>query len=357
VEYCNLKGQGRYARMRQANGFADPHNVRFWSIGNENYLGGEIGAKTVSEWGPLVRESAKMMRAVDRNIKVLAAATTTGNWTAPLLKEAGQYLDYISIHGYWDPLWQVNKPSGYLQCIMRSGEPEQEILEAAALLETTGFKGKIKIAFDEWNLRGWHHPGFPGGGAEPDLIARRAENDRNETYTMADAVFSAGLLNACLRHAEDVQMACMAPVVNARGPLFVHPKGVVRRTTFHVLKMYAELLEPNVVAGQVSSEPLKSGDKSVPALDAVVTCSDDRTRFAVALVNRHPDQAVDCTLNLSAPPRNGAVKVRLLSGDSTDAFNDVDRLDRVVPETREWKLRNGTVQLPPHSVSIVQASV
>ena len=230
-------------------------------------------------------------------------------------------------------------------------------LEAAALLETTGFKGKIKIAFDEWNLRGWHHPGFPGGGAEPDLIARRAENNRNETYTMADAVFSAGLLNACLRHAEDVRMACMAPVVNARGPLFVHPKGIVRRTTFHVLKMYADLLEPNVVAGQVSSEPLQSGGKSVPALDAVVTCSDDRARFAVALVNRHPDLSVNCKLNLSAPPRDGAVKARLLSGDSPDAYNDVDRPGRVVPETREWKLQGGTVEVPPHSVSIVQGSV
>ena len=138
-----------------------------------------------------------MMRAVDKNIKVLAAATTTVDWTAPLLKEAGQYLDYISIHGYWDPLWQVNKPSNYLQCIMRSGEPEQEILEAEALLETTGFKGRIKIAFDKWNLRGWHHPGFPGGGADPALIARRAENDRNETYTMADVCGLTGAERAC----------------------------------------------------------------------------------------------------------------------------------------------------------------
>jgi alpha-N-arabinofuranosidase len=241
--------------------------------------------------------------------------------------------------------------------MMRSEEPEQEILQAAALLETTGFKGKIKIAFDEWNLRGWHHPGFPGGGADTALIAQRAENDRNETYTMADAVFSAGLLNACLRHAEDVQMACMAPVVNARGPLFVHPKGIVRRTTFHVLKMYADLLEPNVLAAQVSSEPLKSGEKQVPVLDAVVTSSDDRRRFAVALVNRHPDQPVQCTLNLGAPPRDGAVQVRLLAGDSPDAYNDVGRPDRVAPETRQWKLQGGAVQLPPHSVSILQGPV
>jgi len=97
--------------------------------------------------------------------------------------------------------------------------------------------------------------GVPGGGAEPSLIAQRAENDRNENLYHGGCGFLGGLLNACLRHAEDVQMACMAPVVNARGPLFVHPKGIVRRTTFHVLQMYANLLEPNVLAAKVSSEP------------------------------------------------------------------------------------------------------
>ena len=40
VEYCNLKDKGIFAKERIANGYAEPHNVRFWSIGNENW---EIG--------------------------------------------------------------------------------------------------------------------------------------------------------------------------------------------------------------------------------------------------------------------------------------------------------------------------
>jgi alpha-N-arabinofuranosidase len=66
---------------------------------------------------------------------------------------------------------------------------------------------------------------------------------------------------------------------------------------------------------------------------------------------------VQCTLNLGAPPRDGAVQVRLLAGDSPDAYNDVGRPDRVAPETRQWKLQGGAVQLPPHSVSILQGPV
>jgi alpha-N-arabinofuranosidase len=359
VEYCNLKNQGQFARMRQANGRAEPLNVRYWSIGNENYLGGEIGAKTVDEWGPLVRESAKMMRAVDSHLKILAAATVTGDWTPPMLKHAGKYLDYISIHGYWDALWQHGThPSDYLHCMARSQQPEQQIQKAIDLLVQTGFGEHVKIAFDEWNLRGWHHPGFPGGGANNlDMIRERDENDLNETYTMADAVFSASFLNGCLRHADYVHMACMAPVVNARGPLFVHPQGIVKRTTFHVLKMYSDLLQPNVVGGHIVSDALRIDQASVPALDALATCSDDRKQIAIAFINRHPELAARWKLDIGQGKKVERMKATILSGDSTDAYNDAAHPDRVAPEMHELTIENAFLELPPHSIAIVQASV
>jgi alpha-N-arabinofuranosidase len=358
VEYCNLKDEGRYARIRKANGSAEPLNVRYWSIGNENYLGGEIGAKTVEEWAPLVRESSKMMRAVDSELKILAAATVNGDWTPPMLKAAGKYLDYISIHGYWDALWQRGThPSDYLHCMAFCEAPEEQIRQAIEMLEQNGFGDRIKIAFDEWNLRGWHHPGFPGGGADQvEKIRERDENDRNETYTMADAVFSASFLNACLRQAKYVHMACMAPVVNVRGPLFVHPKGIVKRTTFHVLQMYSDLLQPNVVACEVASDPLKVDRKTVQALDAVVTCSPDRKRVAVALVNRHPDMAARWKLNLQGFAPRGEARMTILNGDSTDAYNDLARPDRVIPRTQPLQGEATLVELPPHAVAIVQYS-
>lgn len=356
VEYCNLKEEGRYSRMRKANGSAEPFNVRFWSIGNENYLGGEIGAKTVEEWAPLVRESAKMMRAVDSQLKILAAATVNGNWTPPMLKAAGKYLDYISIHGYWDALWQRGThPSDYLHCMAFCEAPERQIQQAVELLNQTGFGDHIKIAFDEWNLRGWHHPGFPGGGADQlDKIRERDESDLNETYTMADAVFSASFLNACLRQAKYVHMACMAPVVNVRGPLFVHPKGIVKRTTFHVLKMYSDFLQPNVVESQTVCDSLQVDQKSVHALDAVITCSDDRKQIAVALVNRHPETTARWKMNIRNLMNRTKTRVTILSGDSPDAYNDVAHPNRVVPQTVQLAAGALSLELPPHSIAVVE---
>jgi alpha-N-arabinofuranosidase len=293
-----------------------------------------------------------MMRFVDPSIKLFAAATTDRNWTIPLLERAGRYLDYISIHGYWDPLWQENNPSNYLACMRRSLRPEQQIRQAVAMLEETKLADRVKIAFDEWNLRGWHHPGHPLRKSD-ELLAARDQNDLNETYTMADACFSGCFLNACIRHAEHVQMANMAPVVNARGPLFVHPKGLVKRTTFHVLAIYYHQLEANAVTASVSSDPLNAADTAMPALDAAVTRSADGRTAALALVNRHPDSPLTCRVSLKGLGGNARLTCTVLASAGPDAYNDVTQPDRVVPETTRSVPFSGTVTLPPHSVSVV----
>ena len=120
VEYCNLVEEGEYSRLRAAHGYPESHNVKYWSIGNENYGAWEVGAKTVDEWGYYVLESAKMMRFTDPGIKLFAPALDNRDWTLPLLERAGAWLDYVSIHGYFDPLWHVNNVSPYMACIVRS---------------------------------------------------------------------------------------------------------------------------------------------------------------------------------------------------------------------------------------------
>ncbi len=360
VLYCNGR-EGAMARLRQKNGHEQPLNVRYWSIGNENWGGHEIGARTPAEWGPLVRRCAELMLEADPELVLLAAATPDRNWTLPLLKEAGAYLDYVCIHGYWLGNWEVNATPDYLSCIMQSEKPEQTIVGVARIVDEAGFGDKIKIAFDEWNLRGWHHPGFPRKvvGDRDDieankLIAARDKNAIASQYSMADALFSASFLNACLRHAEVVGMANIAPIVNTRGPLYVHSKGVLKRTTFHVLSMYANLLESEVVAAQVRSGMLTHASEYVAMVDGVVTRDASGRRWALALVNRHPEQAVECRIQLEDRVLDGVVDATVLSGDSPDAYNDLDHPERVIAEKKQLPVRDNVMTLGPHSLTIVK---
>lgn len=350
VEYCNLN-IGKYGRKRIANGHTKPYNVKYWSVGNENYGDWELGARTVEEWGPMVRESAKLIRSVTKDARLFAAGRADRVWTLPLLKAAGRHLDYISLHGYYDPrpLFHYDNPSPYIDCMMQTERPEKEIKETIAILNETGLRGNIKIAFDEWNLRYWHHP-WHGDLRKGFEIEARDKNDRNSTYTMADALFSACFLNSCIRNAADVEIACFSPIVNTRGAVYVHPEGIVKRPTFHVFAMYTNLLEDYMVPIELSAENLISGENSVKIIDGIMTANETGTRKVVALVNKDPENIVPVRLaGVSEKTLNGII----LNGGSTDDYNDIGAENRVVPHKTSYIMHNETVMLPPHSLNFI----
>jgi alpha-N-arabinofuranosidase len=363
VEYCNAT-EGEHAGLRRAGGHQQPLGVKIWSVGNENWGGHEIGASTPEKWGPLVGRAAELMLGADPDLKLAAAATPNRAWTLPLLKAAGRHLNYVAVHQYWLGHWQRNEMPDYLTCIMHVEGPEQTIADVITILDEAGYRGKIKIAFDEWNLRGWHHPGFPRKNpVDPDdkeaaeLVAKRDINLIARQYTMADALFSASFLNACLRHSQDVGMANIAPIVNTRGPLHVHPTGLVKRTTFHTLAMYANLLENHVAKLEVAAGRLTHAGRSVAIVDAVATVDELGKNWSIVLVNRHPSNKVACTVKMKNVPLDGTYDATILAGDSPNAYNDVAHPFRVTPQKAQLTFRKGTVDLPPHSLTIVNVTV
>ncbi|WP_314000658.1 alpha-L-arabinofuranosidase C-terminal domain-containing protein [uncultured Paenibacillus sp.] len=359
VEYCNLRTEGKWAKLRMANGHAEPHNVTYWSIGNENYLPGEMGAKTPEEWGRFVRESAKMMKRVDPSIELFAASVADLDWNIHLLREAGPFLDWLSIHGYWDPLWQDNRLSDYETCMLYTTRIENQIQKTRHILGVMGYLGKIRVAFDEWNLRGWHHPNVNTATDPKDYIGTRDLNDLDDSYTMADALFSACFLNLCLKHSDLVGMANYAPSVNTRGLIRTHENGIVLRPAYHVFDMYVNGLGDRVIDSWIAgnpSFPVRHGKASadIPVLDCAATLAGDSGEVRLSLINRHPEKAVK--LRLQSRDGREAVKSWIsLAADSKDAYNDIDNPERVRPVPIDGALRNGrpVIELPPHSVNII----
>lgn len=368
VEYCNLRDMGRFARERIGNGYPEPHGVKYWSIGNENWGGHEIGSKDAEEWSRLVRESAKMMLRVDPTLELSAASIDDLDWNVRLLRAAGQYLDWISIHSYWDGSPDGIRHADYDTVMLRTGEDISGCIDRVrAYLTALGLEKKIKIAYDEWNLRGWHHPnvidiwnrdtkrGEDEAFYRNKVVGPRDLNDRNSTYTMADAVFSAAFLNTCLRNCDLVRMACFSPVVNTRGAIFTHKDGIVLRPQYFVFELYANLLKETVLDLWKEDMPVLSGidngkAKTVDAVDIVVTCGD--AGYAVAAVNKDPDKPHELTLSLTDDTAR-EMRIHTLNGPSPDSYNDIGRTE-VGVSVSEWTAFTGRVTLPPHSVSVIE---
>ena len=236
---CNLE-IGEWAGRRRANGQDAPHNVRYWSIGNENYGGWEMGAKTADEWARLVLESAKMMKRVDHRIELAIASIPDLDWNAKALREAGDLLDWISIHGYWSRASDEGIfEKGYDNLIARAFEPEERIVAVKHILGSLGYLGKLRIAFDEWNLRGWCHPEFMSFRSRRSRADGLQRHQQQLQYRPMPVFHTACFLNSCLRHCDVVGMANFSPAVNTVGAIFTHEDGIVLRPTYHVFDLFA----------------------------------------------------------------------------------------------------------------------
>lgn len=363
VEYCNLEHEGQYAKWRIENGHAEPYHVKYWSIGNENYGFWEIGAKSVEEWGRLVAESAKMIKHVDPTVELSAAALADLDWNIHLLRHCGAFLDWISIHQYWDMLPEENHPADYEQCMAFTEEIDRSVREVRGLLTAMRLEHKIKIAFDEWNLRSWHHPNvhtIKQGINKEAYLYPRDKNDDNSTYTMADAVFTACFLNAMNRNCDIVGMANFAPVLNTRGCIYSNASGIVLRSTYYVFDLYVNYMGDVVIDTWEENEvprmsvTHKNGTPvRVNILDIVATKWSDKPGIAVAIVNKHGTEAQYIELDLGET--RGQAVLYTLNGPDKDSFNDVNSWQVGITKYDLGYVTKGlSLQIPPHSVNVLQ---
>lgn len=363
VEYCNLEKEGQYAGWRIENGHSEPYHVKYWSIGNENYGFWEIGAKSAEEWGRLVAEAAKMMKHVDPTIELSAAALADINWNINLLKHCGSFLDWISIHQYWDMMPEQNNPATYEQCMAFTDEIDRSVQEVRGILTAMKLEHKIKIAFDEWNLRSWHHPNvhtIEQGISKEEYLYPRDKNDDNSTYTMADAVFTACFLNAMNRNCDIVGMANFAPILNTRGCIYSNDSGIVLRSTYYVFELYVNYMGdvvidtweeeqiPQMIVTHKNGMPVK-----VKTLDILATKWSDKPGLAVAIINKNPTE--EQYIELDIGEQEGQAILYTLNGPSENSYNDVNNRQVEITKRDLGQITNKlSFKLPPHSVNVLQ---
>ncbi len=360
VEYCNLEDEGQYAKWRINNGHKAPFKVKYWSVGNENYGSWEIGAKSCDEWGRLVNEASKMIKHVDPSTELSAAALIDLDWNINLLKNCSEQLDWISIHEYWDTIHNTNNYANYEETIAFTSRIEDSIKKVRGLLLSMGLENKIKIAYDEWNLRGWYHPNIhtvKQGLTKEEYLYPRDKNDDNSKYTMADAVFTACFLNTCNRNCDIVGMANFAPIVNTRGCIYTHEEGIVLRSTYHVFDLFVNILGSKIIDIWCENKPImtvlnkEKVTVNIDVLDFLATLREDGV-IVVSVINKHPSEMQSIKLSFNKNPTK--YRIHSIVGDTTEAYNDIGH-NCVNIEMSEWlNFSEKEIPLHPHSVNAIE---
>jgi alpha-N-arabinofuranosidase len=341
VEYCNARQDTTLTRERAANGDPDPFNVRYWSVGNENWGCG--GNMTPEQYGLLYRQFATYMRGTDKTATYVACGFNA-DWNARLLeslKGRGEgMVDLLSLHYYsgWGTSDTSYSDDDYYAVMTNVEGMSRELAVAGALCRAHSTNDHaIKITLDEWGT--W----FREASTERGLL---------QQSTMLDAVFAAASFNMFHRHAEDLAMTNMAQTVNVLQALVLTEGPRICRTpTYWIYEMYMPHRGGQTVPVEVRgpSLTLESG-QTVPLVSASATVKEGA--LTLSLVNTDLNEPCTITAAVGATRVIGA---RVLTHDNVRAHNTPDEPDVVTPGTLATTLEDGMlkVTLPGHSVAVV----
>ncbi|TDE90759.1 alpha-N-arabinofuranosidase [Occultella glacieicola] len=392
VEYTNATRDTALSRMRRRNGRNEPWKVRYWGVGNEVYGPWQMGHRTAEEYAAAAREHARFMRLVDPDLRLVGVGIPWDqeSWTRPLLEQAGQYLDQLSLHlyGATTHLWTGDD---YENTVAQSLYFEQEINTYSHLVTTlahqSGLASPPQLALDEWTMRhleptDWPAPlaGDDGGIAARDIgdvdgWPSGLRVNRWSPRTMGDALFSAGVLHAIHRtvgHATPVTMANPVNLVNANGLVVARPGGAFGSALYHVWQLYGRHLGRTVLPAEVDGpsrtasvplgdnrEPsgrLRSATMTVPYIDVSATRADDGT-VRLAVINRHRDESIRLHPVFDGRADGTPRSARLLAvgaDAAVTAANSLAEPDVIgVRDLGTVETRDGGWTIAPHSVSVL----
>lgn len=296
LEYCNFEGGTALSDYRRENGREKPYGIQYWCLGNELDGPWQIGQKRASDYAWLCRETAKAMKRMDPELKLIAAGSssmtmeTYPDWDREVLETGYEFLDGISIHAYLNRkrdfttkhyLSQINGLEEYLKTI-----------EAACQLAKTknGSSKDLFISVDEWNVQRYemvmekedYHPNWD---VHPPVL--------EQIYTLEDAVLLGLELMTFMKHCNSVKIACMSLLVNALAPIVSRTGGPAwRQTTFYPFAHCTNYGQGTVLDTKICCDSYHDEEfGDVPLADVVVTMKDsEATVFAV---NKDTEEGIE----------------------------------------------------------------
>lgn len=362
VEYCNGPATSPYGAKRAANGHAEPYRVKLWSIGNEmfgDWQGGHVDEETHAR---RVVAFSKAMRAVDPGIKLVACGGRSWfypRWNQALLELARGHFDYLSLHSYARKYSRTMKKDDlkdpdfakefYYYIVSAPYGIEEQIALTAQEIRAAG--AQAAIAFDEWNAWAYRAPNVGYGDHEVDFAAR-------------DGLYTAGVFHAFRRQHQAVTLASFSMTVNALGLMRVNRAGLFFNPQYLVFKMYLNHQGPVLVACEVQAPTFAAPEYEegrpqavgrIPYLEPSATLSEDGRTLYLAVINRHPEQAITARIQIEGWVPRPAGKAVFLAAEHYMTENTFEQPDRV--SIREQPLEAAasmTRAFPPHSVTILE---
>lgn len=346
VEYCNHPGGTYWSDLRKQHGWEQPHNIKFWCLGNEMDGPWQMEYKTATQYGMVAKEAAKMMRWIDPTIELAACGSsarnmpTYGRWEDEVLEHTFDHAEFISLHTYLNN-YKDDTASFLASPDLMDNFIDEVVAIADGVAARRRSTKRMMLSFDEWNV--WYR-------------TRRKRQDRvkegwpvappilEEIYTMEDALAFGGACISLLNHADRVKSACLAQLVNVIAPIMTETGGPAwRQTIFHPFAQMSKFGRGKVLRAQVESDsydseyydPRGSQEVSYPVTNVAYlklsAVADEKGGLSLFLLNRDIAQNMEVSIDVRGFGRLAVGEALELRHDDLSAINDKNAPDRVAP--------------------------
>lgn len=357
VEYCNLGASTYWSDLRAQNGHPSPHAVPVWCLGNEMDGPWQAGHVPAREYAQRARQAAALMKGIDPSIELVLAGSSGRQmptylaWDREALEHCWDQVEYISAHRY-----SRNERSDTPWFLAEGVEIERILQDYRGLLGyMRGVRRSNKnvyVAFDEWNV--WYRT-----RAVRDGGWQRAPSLIEEVYNLEDALVCAQYLNAFIRNADIVKIACIAQIVNVIAPLITRRDGLLIQSIYWPFVQYAEHATGLALSPLVECATYEAGERGqVPVIDVSAAYDQDSGALSVFAVNRRQDGELELQVRLGERRFVHVQEASALTGATPQSQNTWESPDSVRPGKTKASITGdgtfATLTMPPLSSCVLK---
>jgi alpha-N-arabinofuranosidase len=343
VEYCNHDGDTEPASMQAEYGREQPHGVRYWGVGNENWGCG--GRFDPDDYGREYRRFANYLRAAESRLtdplELVAVGHITEDWNREVLEAIGDpdLLDHLSVHRYISagPATGFDEEE-YYRLLARARRFGEDVDRAAATVEALMPGADVGVMVDEWGV--WH----------PEAVS---ENGLEQANTVRDGLVAASALDQFNARADVLSMANLAQTVNVlQCVVETDAENAWPTPTYRVFDLYRSHAGATAVPVDVETDrrTFDDEDHDLPLVSASASRDED---LFVTLSNRDRDDARSVRVDPGPGRTAGTASADVLFGDlSPDARSTRQNAGQFAAESLEVSVEDGdaVVEAPPSSV-------
>jgi alpha-N-arabinofuranosidase len=350
VEYCNAPaGRTTLADERVANGDREPFRVRYWGVGNESWGCG--GKFTPEDYCTQYRKFTEWVPDYGVHPYLIASGPNGNdvNWTRRFFQKWKDYarapLSGWAAHYYCGTTGHALNFSRdqWYEMLEKANRMERLITDQWAALSEFDPSHRVKLIIDEWGC--WHPPGT-------EINPRHLLEQR---CCLRDALCAALTLDTFNRHADKIDMANVAQLVNNLHTLFLADGDkFVATPNFYVFEMYKAHHAAKAVRLEVQAPAISfraaGGNREI--FRVAGSASRAGRNLTVTLVHSHASDPAAVTIRLGGGSA-ASVRRTVLTHQTLNAQNTFDKPHEVVPQSASTALGGSTFvcKLQPASIN------